>query len=148
MRPASGSMPSSARSTRSTTSPTPVSDPDGGTSLGRADVPRRGLEPRHIEGVERFFYNLEKRTGRHFIHGQPVGLGIVLGSVLHDSGADDMVGALARAGVDVRPEAMGVSWEDAEAAMRTLGAFVREAGLWHRSRGRASGRCRRRGRGP
>ena len=42
-----------------------------------------------------------------------------------------MVGALAQAGVDVRPEAMGVSWEDAEAAMRTLGAFVREAGLWH-----------------
>jgi glycerol-1-phosphate dehydrogenase [NAD(P)+] len=91
-----------------------------------------GWNPRHIEGVEHFFfYNLEKRTGRHFIHGQPVGLGIVLGSVLHDSGADDMVGALARAGVDVRPEAMGVSWEDAEAAMRTLGAFVREAGLWH-----------------
>ena len=30
-----------------------------------------------------------------------------------------MVGALARAGVDVRPEAMGVSREDAEAAMRT-----------------------------
>jgi hypothetical protein len=27
-------------------------------------------------GVEHFFfYNLEKRTGRHFIHGQPVGSG-------------------------------------------------------------------------
>jgi hypothetical protein len=26
---------------------------------------------------------------------------------------------------------MGVTWEDAEAAMRTLGTFVREAGLWH-----------------
>ena len=91
-----------------------------------------GWNPRHIEGVEHFFfYNLEKRTRRHFIHGQPVGLGIVLGSVLHDSGADEMVAALARAGVDIRPEAMGVTWDDADAAMRTLGAFVGEAGLWH-----------------
>ena len=49
------------------------------------------------------------RTGRHFIHGQPVGLGIVLGSVLQESGADEMVAALARAGVDIRPEAMGVT---------------------------------------
>ena len=30
----------------------------------------------HIEGMEHFvFYNLERITGRHFIHGQPVGLG-------------------------------------------------------------------------
>ena len=91
-----------------------------------------GWNPRHIEGVEHFFfYNLEKRTGRHFIHGQPVGLGIVLGSVMHRSEADEMVAALARVGVDIRPEAMGVSWDEAETAMRTLGTFVREAGLWH-----------------
>ena len=91
-----------------------------------------GWNPRHIEGVEHFFfYNLEKRTGRHFIHGQAVGLGIVLGSVMHQSGADEMVAALARAGVDIRPEAMGVTWDDAEAAMCTLGSFVRDAGLWH-----------------
>ncbi len=91
-----------------------------------------GWNPRHIEGVEHFFfYNLERRTGRHFIHGQPVGFGIVLGTVMHASGADEMVAALARAGVDIRPEAMGVTWADAEAAMRSLGEFVRSAGLWH-----------------
>jgi glycerol-1-phosphate dehydrogenase [NAD(P)+] len=91
-----------------------------------------GWNPRHIEGVEHFFfYNLERRTGRHFIHGQPVGFGIVLGSVMHGLGADEMVAALARAGVDIRPEAMGVTWADAEAAMRSLGEFVRSAGLWH-----------------
>ena len=91
-----------------------------------------GWNPRHIEGVEHFFfYNLEMRTGRHFIHGQPVGLGIILGSVLHGVGADEMVAALARAGVDIRPEAMGVTWEDVESAMCTLGTFVRDAGLWH-----------------
>ncbi len=91
-----------------------------------------GWNPRHIEGVEHFlFYNLEMRTRKHFIHGQPVGLGVVFGSVLHDQGADDMVAAMQRAGVDIRPEAMGVTWDDVEAAMRTLAAFVREAGLWH-----------------
>jgi phosphoribosylamine-glycine ligase len=42
-----------------------------------------------------------------------------------------MVNALQRAGVDIRPEAMGVSWDEAAAAMRTLPSFVREAGLWH-----------------
>ncbi len=91
-----------------------------------------GWNPRHIEGVEHFlFYNLEKRTGRHFIHGQPVGLGVVFGSVLHDQGVDEMVSALHRAGVDIRPEAMGVTWDDVDGAMRTLAAFVRDAGLWH-----------------
>jgi glycerol-1-phosphate dehydrogenase [NAD(P)+] len=91
-----------------------------------------GWNPRHIEGVEHFlFYNLEKRTGRHFIHGQPVGLGIVLGSVLHDDGADTFVEALRRVGVDIRPEAMGCTWDEVGEAMRTLGTFVRDAGLWH-----------------
>ena len=51
--------------------------------------------------------------------------------MLHDSGADVMVAALAQAGVDIRPEAMGVTWDDAETAMRSLGTFVREAELWH-----------------
>ena len=91
-----------------------------------------GWNPRHIEGVEHFlFYNLEKRTGKHFIHGQPVGLGVVFGSVLHEHGADEMVAALHRAGVDIRPEAMGLGWDDVDAAMRSLGTFVRDAGLWH-----------------
>lgn len=91
-----------------------------------------GWNPRHIEGVEHFlFYNLERRTGQHFIHGQPVGLGIVLGTVLHDGGTEDMLAALHRAGVDIRPEAMGVTWEDVAGAMHSLPTFVREAGLWH-----------------
>jgi glycerol-1-phosphate dehydrogenase [NAD(P)+] len=67
-----------------------------------------GWNPRHIEGIEHFFfYNLERLTGRH------------------------LVAALARAGVDIRPQAMGVTWIDAVAAMRSLGEFVRTAGLWH-----------------
>jgi glycerol dehydrogenase-like iron-containing ADH family enzyme len=90
-----------------------------------------GWNPRHIEGVEHFlFYALERLTGRHFIHGQPVGLGIVFGSLLQDNEPERMLAALHRVGVDIRPEAMGVSWPQAEEAMRTLPTFVREAGLW------------------
>ena len=99
---------------------------------GGATFHSAGWNPRHIEGVEHFFfYALERLTGRHFIHGQPVGLGIVIGSILHDEGADEMLAALHRVGVDIRPEAMGVTWDDAAAAMRSLHGFVREAGLWY-----------------
>jgi glycerol dehydrogenase-like iron-containing ADH family enzyme len=90
-----------------------------------------GWNPRHIEGVEHFlFYSLERLTGRHFIHGQPVGLGIVLGALLQENEPERMLEALVRVGVDIRPEAMGVTWADVEAASLALPTFVREAGLW------------------
>ena len=41
-----------------------------------------------------------------------------------------MAAQLARAGVDIRPEAMGVTWDDVGEALRTLPTFVRDAGLW------------------
>jgi hypothetical protein len=41
-----------------------------------------------------------------------------------------MLQSLHRAGVDIRPEAMGVTWDDVEAAVHTLPSFVQEAGLW------------------
>jgi glycerol-1-phosphate dehydrogenase [NAD(P)+] len=92
-----------------------------------------GWNPRHIEGMEHFlYYNLERLTGgKHYIHGQPVGLGIVFGSALQENAPDAMLAALLRAGVDIRPEAMGVTWDDAAEAMRTLPAYVRDAGLWY-----------------
>jgi glycerol dehydrogenase-like iron-containing ADH family enzyme len=90
-----------------------------------------GWNPRHIEGVEHFFfYNLERLTGRHFIHGQPVGLGIYAGALLQENEPERILGALHRAGVDIRPEAMGVTWDDAAEAMTTLRDYVRTAGLW------------------
>lgn len=99
---------------------------------GGAAFHEAGWNPRHIEGVEHFlFYNLERITGRHFIHGQPVGLGVYVGSMLQENDPERMLAALARVGVDIRPEAMGVTWDDVAEAMLTLGAFVREAGLWY-----------------
>jgi glycerol-1-phosphate dehydrogenase [NAD(P)+] len=90
-----------------------------------------GWNPRHIEGVEHFlFYNLERLTGRHFIHGQPVGLGVYAGALLQENEPERMLGALHLAGVDIRPEAMGVTWDDVAEALKTLGEYVRAAGLW------------------
>jgi len=99
---------------------------------GGATFHDAGWNPRHIEGIEHFlFYNLERLTGRHFIHGQPVGLGCFVGATLQDNRPELVLDALLRAGVDVRPAAMGVTWEDVGEAIRTLRSFVREAGLWH-----------------
>lgn len=98
---------------------------------GGATFHDSGWNPRHIEGMEHFFfYNLEKLTGRSFIHGQPVGLGSYLGSLHQDNDPDGILDALLRVGVDIRPEAMGVTWEDVERAFRTLPSFVDQAGLW------------------
>lgn len=99
---------------------------------GGATFQDSGWNPRHIEGMEHFFfYNLERLTGRHFIHGQPVGLGCFIGATLQQNEPEKVLGALMQAGVDVRPESMGVTWDDAAEAMKSLRAFVREAGLWY-----------------
>ena len=91
-----------------------------------------GWCPRHIEGTDHFlFYTLEKLTGKKFLHGQPVGLGVVVGSMLHEEGADQMLDAIARIGLDIRPEAMGLSWDQLEDGLMTMRTFVNQVGLWH-----------------
>lgn len=99
---------------------------------GGAAYHNAGWNPRPIEGIDHFvFYALEYFSGRKFIHGQPVCLGIVVGSLLHDDRADEMLAAIHRAGVDIRPEAMGLTWDDVSLALTRLGSFVTEAGLWY-----------------
>ncbi len=99
---------------------------------GGATFHDSGWNPRHIEGVDHFFfYTLEHLTGKHFIHGQPVGLGIYIGSALQENEPERMLAALHRAGVDIRPEAMGITWDDAAEAMRRMAWYVRYADLWY-----------------
>ena len=88
--------------------------------------------PRHIEGIDHFvFYALERLTGKKFLHGQPVCLGIYIGSLLHESRAEEMLQAMHHIGLDIRPQAMGISWGDVSEALLGLRRFVNEAGLWH-----------------
>ena len=91
-----------------------------------------GWCPRHIEGTDHFlFYTLEKQTGRKFLHGQPVGLGIVVGTMLHEQGADEMLDTIAGIGLDVRPEAMGLTWDQATEGLTGMRAYVKTLPLWH-----------------
>ena len=99
---------------------------------GGAAFHNAGWNPRHIEGIDHFvFYALEHLTGKSFLHGQPVCLGIYVGSLLHELKAEEMLRAIHHVGVDIRPEAMGISWDDVGEALTTLRDFVREAGLWY-----------------
>ena len=91
-----------------------------------------GWCPRHIEGTDHFlFYTLEKLTGKKFLHGQPVGLGVVVGSMLHEDGAEEMLDTISGIGLDVRPEAMGLTWDQLTEGLKTMKAYVNEVGLWH-----------------
>jgi glycerol-1-phosphate dehydrogenase [NAD(P)+] len=99
---------------------------------GGATFHNAGWNPRHIEGIDHFvFYALEYHTGRAFLHGQPVCLGIYVGSLLHDSRAAEMLDAIHRVGVDIRPEAMSITWGDTAKALKDLKNYVRKAGLWY-----------------
>ncbi len=99
---------------------------------GGAAFHNAGWNPRHIEGIDHFlFYALEYYTGKKFIHGQPVCLGIYVGSLLHNAQPQAMLSAILRAGVDIRPEAMNITWDDLSHALRNLSDFVQQAGLWY-----------------
>jgi glycerol-1-phosphate dehydrogenase [NAD(P)+] len=102
------------------------------TRWGGATFHNAGWNPCPIEGTDHFvFYALEYFTGKKFLHGQPVGLGIVVGSMLHDDRADEMLAAIHRVGVDIRPEAMGITWDDVASTLFRARQFVTDAGLWY-----------------
>ncbi len=91
-----------------------------------------GWCPRHIEGTDHFlFYTLEKLTGKKFLHGQPVGLGVIVGSMLHENGAEEMLDTIASIGLDIRPQAMGLHWDQLTGALSAMRSYVNQVGLWH-----------------
>jgi glycerol dehydrogenase-like iron-containing ADH family enzyme len=97
---------------------------------GGASFHATGWCPRHIEGVEHYiFYALEALTGVRFLHGQAVCLGLVAGAMMHGRRADELRQAVARIGVDIRPAAMGIGWDDVDRALTGLAGFVRAQGL-------------------
>ena len=91
-----------------------------------------GWNPRPIEGTDHFvFYSLEYHTKKSYIHGQPVNMGVYVGSLLHNSKAEDMLDYIIRAGVDIRPESMGITWEDMANALIKMKEYINRIGLWH-----------------
>jgi glycerol-1-phosphate dehydrogenase [NAD(P)+] len=89
-----------------------------------------GWNTRHMNGIDHcYLYALEDLTGHHFLHGQAVGFGTYFGSVLQDNEPEIVLSSLAQVGLDIRPEAMGITWDEAAAAMRGLARYVRDADL-------------------
>lgn len=102
-----------------------------GLRWGGAAFHNAGWNPRHIEGTDHFlFYTLEYMTKKKFIHGQPVCLGIFTGSLMQDNEAEHMLNLIYRAGVDIRPEAMNLSWEEVFEALKYEREFVVKDGKW------------------
>ena len=91
-----------------------------------------GWNPRHIEGIEHFFfYNLELKTNKKFIHGQPVCLGFILGCLLHNKYEERFQNFFQEIQFDFRPEAMNISWEIVEDTLSTLRQFILSSKLWY-----------------
>ena len=99
---------------------------------GGASFHGAGWNPRHIEGVEHFiFYALEAQTGKKFLHGQAVCLGLILGCMMHQQRAEVLLEALVQLGLDIRPESMGLSWQEVNSTMMNLKEFVHRENLPH-----------------
>lgn len=97
---------------------------------GGASFHGAGWCPRHIEGVEHFFfYALEARTKKKFLHGQAVCLGIMVGALMHDRRWQELRDAIRGIGVDMGPASMGIAWDDVRETVLGLSGFVRREGL-------------------
>ena len=91
-----------------------------------------GWNPRHIEGIEHFFfYNLEYITNKKFIHGQPVCLGFILGCLLHDKLEDKFMKFFKSIDFNFTPEAMNINWNDVDKTLSTLREYVEKNKLWY-----------------
>jgi len=97
---------------------------------GGASYHDAGWNPRHIEGIEHFiFYALEAGTGKKFLHGQAVCLGLIIGAMMHQQRVDELLKVIVDLGVDIRPEAMDVTWADVFIVVKGLKAFVNRENL-------------------
>ena len=91
-----------------------------------------GWNPRHIEGIEHFFfYNLELISKQKFIHGQPVCLGFILGCLMHNKYEEKFQNFFKNIEFDIRPEAMNISWEIVMQTLLTLNEFILSNNLWY-----------------
>ena len=91
-----------------------------------------GWNPRHIEGIEHFFfYNLEYITNKKFIHGQPVCLGFILGCLLHEKLDDKFIKFFKSLDFNFTPEAMNINWNDVDKTLSTLKEYVEKTKLWY-----------------
>ncbi|MCX7970220.1 MAG: iron-containing alcohol dehydrogenase [Negativicutes bacterium] len=81
------------------------------------------------EGSEHYFYYcLEALTGKQFMHGKVIGLGILLMSMLQDNEADTIKQVLKTIGVPIAPADMDITADDVGKALLASNSYVREKG--------------------
>ena len=84
------------------------------------------------EGSEHFFaYNVERITGRVFVHGKLVALGIDIMSRLQGNNHTRIVGIMDRLGLPHSPKANGLSTSEVIEALETLPEFVKANKMWY-----------------
>ena len=66
-----------------------------------------------------------------FIHCQPVCLGIFVGSAMGNILPVWILDIIHRAGVEIRPEGMGLTWDDVFAAIKYEKEFLPANGYWY-----------------
>jgi glycerol-1-phosphate dehydrogenase [NAD(P)+] len=101
-------------------------------SYGGSAFANAGWNPRHIEGADHFlFYALEYVTGKSFLHGQAVGLGILIASALQGNDPDRIRAALDTLEVPYRPADMGITWDDIGRAFDAVPEVIERTHLWY-----------------
>ncbi len=84
------------------------------------------------EGSEHFFaYNCEAITGKKFIHGELVCLGVVLMARLQDNDPERVLSIIKDAGVRFHPRDLGLCREEVENTLATVAQYVKQEGLFH-----------------
>jgi len=77
------------------------------------------------EGSEHFWaYNVEFVTGKQYIHGDLVSLGIILMAALQENEPDQMRQFLEKAGLQYRPDQLHLSEDDIVRSLATLKSYV------------------------
>lgn len=87
---------------------------------------------RFEEGSEHFLaYTFEFVNSHTIMHGELGSLGVLIMSTLQGNRPEYARDIVQRAGVRHRPEELGITWDEIDAALRELPAFVAREGSWY-----------------
>ncbi|HOG47677.1 MAG TPA: iron-containing alcohol dehydrogenase [Anaerolineae bacterium] len=99
---------------------------------GENDICEGWGNSRPEEGSEHFFaYNVEYLTGKHFVHGELVCLGVYVLSYLQGNRADWVHEFINQVGVRYRLSDLNITQEEFRQALLTLNRYVRQENLFY-----------------
>ena len=103
---------------------------------GYLEVNRICLPAMHYrveEGSEHYlFYELEERTGRSFVHGPIIGLGVFVMSRLQNNQPHKIIEFMNQVGLDYHPRSLGIDRPTLESSILNLREYVKSrSDLWY-----------------